>query len=298
MDEAQSFSLKSPAKLNLFLGITPKIVDGKHQLTTIFTTIDLADTLTFTYNESSERKITIEVINNPGIEPLSIPSEKNIAYKAVAALEETANKKLQGHLHIQIDKHIPHEAGLAGGSSNAATTLKALAQLWSIDPLSKPVLEAAKNLGADVTFFLYGGCALMGGAGEQLLEVLPKPQLNIVLVRPNGEGVSTAAAYAAFDANPHQASEVIGLTKLLKAKNSSSKDIASRFANNLAQAAESLLPQIAEITRQLETSTGVYKAMLTGSGSTVFAVCESAQTAKQISNKFTKAGYWAKECMS
>ncbi|HBT95262.1 MAG TPA: 4-(cytidine 5'-diphospho)-2-C-methyl-D-erythritol kinase [Coriobacteriia bacterium] len=287
--------LAAPAKLNLMLGITPQIVDGKHELKTVFTTIDLADTLTFTIDEARARSVTVEVTNAPDITPLDIPTEKNIVYKAVSALEESTGYTLQGHLHIRIDKRIPHEAGLAGGSTDAAATLKALAELWGIDPLSPPVLVAAAKLGADVTFFLHGGCALMGGGGEKLLKRLPKPALDLVLVRPDG-GVSTKEAYATFDADPQTMPDYEPLVRLLEGGNATPQAIAGQLANNLAPAATALLPAIRTLTDELSATPGVYKALLTGSGSTVFAVCGSAETTTSIAEAYSARGYWAKSC--
>jgi 4-diphosphocytidyl-2-C-methyl-D-erythritol kinase len=210
-----SVTLAAPAKLNLLLAISPHIVEGKHQLTTVFTTIDLADTLSFSFEPARERLVTVEVVCAPGIPTLDLPVERNIVYQAVLALEQACTRELNGRLHIVIDKHIPSEGGLAGGSSDAAATLRMLADLWGIDPLGEPVLKAAKNLGADVAFFLYGGCALMGGAGEKLLRRLPQPALDLVLVKP-ASGVATSAAYAAFDACPQPLPSSTRLIQLLE----------------------------------------------------------------------------------
>ncbi len=288
-------TLTAPAKLNLMLGVTSQIVGGKHDLKTVFTTIDLVDTLTFTFDASCEREVTVEVTNAPDITPLDIPTEKNIVYKAVSALEETTGYTLQGHLHIRIDKRIPHEAGLAGGSSDAAATLKALAELWGLDPLAAPVRAAAEKPGADVTFFLYGGCALMGGSGERLIEILPKPELDLVLVRPDG-GVSTKEAYAMFDAAPQSMPDYGRLVQLLARATATPQAIAEHLANNLAPAATALLPAIRTLTDELSETPGVYRALLTGSGSTVFAVCDNAATAISIADVFRTRGYWAKSC--
>jgi 4-diphosphocytidyl-2C-methyl-D-erythritol kinase len=210
-----SATFKAPAKLNLLLGVSPRIVEGKHQLITVFTTIDLADTLSFTFDPTRERLVTVEVVCAQGVPALDLPLERNIVYRAVLALEQACGRKLNGWLDIAIDKHIPSEGGLAGGSSDAAATLRMLAGLWGIDPLGEPVLNVAKSLGADVAFFLYGGCALMGGAGEKLLRRLSQPTLHLVLVKPAG-GVATAAAYAAFDACPQPQPSADRLVQLLE----------------------------------------------------------------------------------
>lgn len=294
-EKVWSAALRSPAKLNLMLGITTNILEGKHELKTIFTTLDFADNMVFYFDGSQPRDIALELSSGPDIEPLSILSEDNIVYKTVILFEEIIGKKIEGHLHIKIDKLIPHEAGLAGGSSNAATTLKVLADIFDIPLLSAPVLETAKILGADVSFFLYGGCALMGGFGQELLRALPKPKLDLVLVRPK-KGISTKEAYAAFDADPHPMPEYEELLRLLAAGMASPKKVAKNLANNLAPIANLLVYDILNLTNKLKSTQGVYNAMLAGSGSTVFGVCDSLQTAQQVANRFKEQNYWALAC--
>lgn len=290
-----SLTLTAPAKLNLFLGITPQIVEGKHRLITLFSTIGLADTLTFSYDESQSRKITLDLVSDASITALDLPLEHNIVYKALLLVEELCGRTLDGHLHIAIDKRIPSEGGLAGGSSDAAATLKFMAALWSLDPLGDVVLAAARLLGADVTFFLYGGCALMGGSGEQLIRALPQPKLDLVLVKPEG-GVSTKAAYAAFDADPQPLPSVDGLVELLEDGGASTEELARAFANNLYPSACSLMPQLEALVAEIAAQPGVHAAVLTGSGSTVFGVCENAQAAKRAAQRFTEQGYWTRNC--
>lgn len=290
-----TLSIPAFAKLNLFLGVMPRFTAGKHLLLTVFSTISLADTLSFTYDESQPRGIDIELIVARDLDPLTISLDHNIVYKAVLAMEEFCGRTLKGHLGIVIDKQIPTEGGLAGGSTDAATTLKFLSDLWDIDPLSEPVLAAARMLGADVTFFLHGGCALMGGAGELLIRTLPQPKLDLVLVKPEG-GVSTREAYAAFDANPQPIAEVEQLVELLENTDSSRHELAQAFANNLYPAARSLMPALDALVSQLAAQPGIDTALLTGSGSVVFGVCESTQVAARTAQYFVEQGYWAKAC--
>ena len=286
------FTLRAPAKLNLILGVSPHTLHGKHVLTSIYSTIDLSDYLTFSFDGNQRRKITIEVVTSPGIPPLNLPTEKNIVYQAITTLEQHCGRKLDGHLSILIEKSIPYEAGLAGGSSDAATTLLALANILNIEPFGIPVLETARHLGSDVPFFLCGGCAHMGGCGEKLLKKLPQPSLNLVLVKPEA-GVSTAAAYAAFDADPQPAPSSRLLLTMLESKDAPARLIADQLANNLSKAACSLLPELATLTHEVAAQKGVYSALITGSGSTVFGVCESADAAITVAARFVQKGYWA-----
>jgi 4-diphosphocytidyl-2-C-methyl-D-erythritol kinase len=283
------------AKLNLLLGITPKLVDGKHQLTTVFTTISLADTLTFTFDDTAPRAITLEIASAPDLEPLTIPADQNIIYAAAETMERACGRSLRGHLHIAVRKRIPHQAGLAGGSTDAAATLRVIAGLWEMS-LDDPLLDtAAQALGADVAFFLHGGCALMGGAGEKLIRRLPQPSLDLVLVKP-AQGVSTSDAYRAFDADPQPAPSAESLVRLLETPSARPKDITGALANNLYPAACALMPALKGLVAAIEEQPGVRAALLAGSGSAVFGICENANAAEQAADTFRKQGYWARAC--
>ena len=286
------FTLKAPAKLNLMLGVSPTIIGGKHLLTSVFSTIELSDELSFSFEDTKPRQIAIEVTSSSGIPPLDLPIEQNMVYKAVCALEKVCSRALDGHLSILVEKSIPHEAGLAGGSTDAAVTLLALSKLWGIDPLGAPVLEAAAQLGADVLFFLHGGCALMGGDGGTLLRQLTQPSMDLVLVKPNA-GISTAAAYKAFDADPQPIPSYQRLLDLLETEDTSVELIAGELANNLTKAACLLLPGLAPLIDEVAAQKGVYTALLAGSGSTVFGVCENAGVAAELAARFSQKGYWA-----
>ncbi|MDR2586976.1 MAG: 4-(cytidine 5'-diphospho)-2-C-methyl-D-erythritol kinase [Coriobacteriales bacterium] len=292
---SRAVTLKSPAKLNLLLGVTPQIVAGRHLLTSVFTTISLADTLTFCFDGTRERLVTIEVVSDPAIPPLNLHTEDNIIYQAVQALEGSCNRELGGHLHVMVEKRIPSEGGLAGGSSNAAATLKMLAGLWGLKSHSEKVLNAARLVGADVPFFLYGGCALMGGNGGELVRGLPQPALDLVLVKPP-VGVSTGKAYEAFDADPQPLPPLERLIALLDTPGAAPWLLAQEFANNLSRAACSLAPELEEIIGELAAQPGVYTAQLTGSGSTIFGVCESTALAAGLARYFTQQGYWSIAC--
>jgi 4-diphosphocytidyl-2-C-methyl-D-erythritol kinase len=283
------------AKLNLLLSVTPEVTGGKHLLNTVFTAIDLADILTFTLDNTQSRAIEIELISAPAVPPLDLPTERNIVYTAVETMEKICGRSLQGRLHVVIEKHIPHAAGLAGGSTDAAATLRAVAELWGMSSTDAVVQQAAQMLGADVSFFLYEGCALMGGHGEKLLRRLPQPTLDLVVVKP-AEGVSTAAAYAAFDAEPQPAPSAERLVELLERPVTRPEEVAAALANNLYPAACTLMPQLGTLIAELKEQSGVYTALLTGSGSAVFGICESPRAAKDATQHFERQGYWARPC--
>jgi 4-diphosphocytidyl-2-C-methyl-D-erythritol kinase len=291
----RSITRHAPAKLNLMLAVTPETSNGKHLLTTVFTTISLADTLCFTFDDTGTRAVTIDLINAPDIAQLALSARQNIVNAAVEAMEKACGRSLRGHLHVTVNKRIPYQGGLAGGSTDAAATLQAIAWFWGMEP-TDPILDAvAPTLGADVAFFLRGGCALMGGNGEKLLRRFPQPKLDLVLVKPS-EGVSTTDAYRVFDADPQPLPSVERLTSLLDSPPVSPERLAAALANNLYPAACHILPALKTLVAALESYPGVHAALLAGSGSTVFGVCENARTAGQAARHFAERGYWARAC--
>ena len=291
----RQLTLDAHAKLNLFLGISTEITCGKHQLISVFTKISLADTLEFTLDESQPAGITLDIEYQDGIVPLSIDAEENIICRASRDFADLIDSPLAGHLQIKLIKRIPEQGGLGGGSSDAATTIRALAQLYGQDFRDSKFLDLAASLGSDVSFFLYDDCALMGGSGDIHLQTLPEPALNLVLVKP-AAGVSTAAAYQEFDHNPQPAGDVTPLVDALIAANLNTPAIAAAMENNLYPAASALLPELEELMHALEDQPRVLRALLTGSGATVFGLCEDAVAAKAAQEVFTARGYWAQAC--
>jgi len=163
----------APAKLNLFLHITGVRDDGYHTLQTLFQFIDFCDTLTFT-NYSADGDIQL----NNNIK--GVPQEYNLIYRAAALLRKTTNCTLG--TTISIDKKLPMGGGLGGGSSNAATTLVALNQLWNTHLTTRELAKIGVLLGADVPVFIEGHAALAEGIGEQLTPVdIPEPWYLLVI---------------------------------------------------------------------------------------------------------------------
>jgi 4-diphosphocytidyl-2-C-methyl-D-erythritol kinase len=279
---------RAPAKVNLLLGVKPGLVDGKHELVSVFATLALADVLTFVWDEGAATGLTTTYA--PGIEALDIDAapENNIVMRTLRAMEAAFGREA-GAVGITLEKHIPAQAGLGGGSSDAAATIRALARHWGEGVLDARCLAVAREMGADVAFFLYGGCALMTSYGDVLERRLPLPSLDVVLVKPQA-GVSTAAAYAAFDAGPPPMPDVAPLLQALE--DADVDAIAAAMANNLAAAAEGVCAEIPVLVRDLERHDGVVHALLSGSGSTVFAICGSAAAAQDVAAAFAARGYW------
>jgi len=291
----------APAKLNLVLEIQElKAGEEKHRLKSIFCTTSLVDTLVFDFiggKESFEARIAIEGVD---LDMSFIKEQDNILTKVVEQfhLVYGADFLPSGTLQVKLIKSIPTQAGLGGGSSDAAAMLRMLCWLAQVEPLSEKSLSVARAAGADVPFFLHapkgGFCAEMGGYGDELLAELPKPQLYLTLVKPY-RGVSTKRAYEVFDAysSAQKSSEATPrLSQALKEERSP-KEIAALCVNNLELAATFLQPEIATIKEELSSLPGVLGTTLCGSGSALFAICETPEDSHVCMQHFANKGLWS-----
>ena len=181
--------IEAPAKINLHLEVGAVRDDGFHEILSIFQAISLFDTLVFS-EHGEEGSITIRGDFN-------CPPEKNLIYKAIMLFRE--NGAPSTGVLVEVDKRIPSEAGLGGGSSDAAATLKALALLLDVHPSDEKMMEMAGELGSDVPFFMKYPAAAVSGRGEFLEEIPQSPDCCGVVVKDSGVSISTAAAYRAVD---------------------------------------------------------------------------------------------------
>jgi 4-diphosphocytidyl-2-C-methyl-D-erythritol kinase len=266
-------------------------------------TITLADELDIKYDELPQQgnlHVDFHVTKTDGVPDFKLDPQNNTMVKAILGFQQLCGLTYpQSHatITVTIKKNIPLEAGLGGGSSDAAAMIRFLGHLTGRSPLSAQCLEVARRIGSDVPFFLYGGCNVMGGFGDTLLNYVPQPRLNIVLVKP-GKGVSTPAAYAKFDVKPVPVPDGHLLFGALYDSHAKGDDvdinkISGMLANNLQPAAEEILPEISDVCNDLEARPGVARAMLSGSGSTVFGLCEDADSAAKARGYFADKGYWA-----
>ena len=234
----------SHAKLNLFLHITGRRDNGYHELQTIFQLIDLYDWLEFEVNDT--QSIQIQGLN-------SVNLEQNLIYKATQILKPYA-KQVTG-LNIKIEKHIPMGAGLGGGSSNAATTLIVVNQLWQCGLDTQNLAELGLQLGADVPIFVHGRNAWAEGIGEQLTFIDLAPKQYIVL-KPDCF-ISTQLLFSQKT-----------LTRNSKPTKFCGYQIKpSDFGNNFEPVARNLYPEVDEAMRYLDQ---FGQAKLTGTGACVF----------------------------
>jgi len=267
--------ISAPAKVNLFLELVRKRDDGYHDIATLMATVNLYDTLEI--QARSNRDIQLKC-TAPGIPT----GPTNLVVRAAMELQSATGTPLGASIHLT--KRIPHEAGLGGGSSDAAATLAALNALWKLNLTRRELEPIAAKIGSDVPFFLYGGAAWCTGRGE-IVEPLPEPELlHLVLVKP-AVGLSTAEVYRNVQLpEVPQTGEAIR-TAFQQGKGNSAA-IAGQLFNRLQSSAFGLQPLVATLYEQLNTC-GPLGGLLSGSGSSLFALCRDRQDARRVASEFT-----------
>ncbi len=284
----RSYSLTSPAKINLYLEIIGDRPDGYHELAMVLQSIDLADRIDL-------RSISTDTISVRCSHPQVPTSRANLAYQAaeLVATEFPDAFAQFGGVEITIDKRIPIAAGLAGGSSNAAAVLVGLDLLWQLGLTQSELEELGSQLGSDVPFCIAGGSAIATGRGEKLSPLPSIDNLYVVLGKYRHLDVATAWAYQTYRAQ-YGNSYVVNKQDLkarAAAVHSSSMvqaiihedpiAIGQRLHNDLERVVIPTYPQILQLKETFQNA-GCLGAMMSGSGSTVFALCENQQQAQKV----------------
>lgn len=280
-------TVNAPAKINLYLDVVSRRVNGYHDIESIMHTVSLSDTVTV---ELSSGDICLSS-NFPHVPK----DEKNIAYKAARAFFSAADIKSGAKIHIE--KHIPVASGLAGGSCDAAATLKALNSLCG-QPLSEEqLLTLGATLGADVPFCIRGGCAVCEGLGE-IMTPLPALKGHTLLITRGGEGVSTPKAYGMIDElyRDDQNRRHADFEKMVGAIKSENFGGIISNAYNIFE--EVILPVHSTAKRQKEIllDCGADLAMMSGSGPAVFGFFKDSFTATAAASAIRKFGARAFLC--
>ena len=310
----ETINVIAPAKVNLFLGIGKLREDGYHDATTVMHALSMHDKLAITHIGCGEHVVVVEP-NDPaqperqeevkvepgcglsvtvrnlwlgGIAPLQIPSESNLVYKAIHTLAKTIGRTEDEVIRVVVEKRIPYQAGLGGGSSDAAAAMLGVAHLWGVEDDDEMLQDVARQLGADVRFFMRGGCALLEGRGDWLERQLEPRKDSVVIIRPEG-GVSTAEAYRLFDESPRFFDE-----EVLAAVRNAQRAADVPLGNNLQEPALALHSEISKICQLAAEAVGVSDILLCGSGSAVFAVCETFENAQALAAQAQRQGYWAR----
>ena len=274
-----SLEKQSPCKVNLLLNILGKRADGFHELETVLYPIRVFDRISFA---RTGQGIQLSC-NAPGL-----PTDaRNLVYRAAAMFLEAA--KVQDGVRLQLQKNIPLAAGLGGGSGNAATTLLGLNELFG-GPLSPEQLQRiAAALGSDVPFFLQDQPALATGRGEQIQPLDAFPALSgaaFLLIHP-GFGIATAWAYqqlarfpAALNGQPGRAQKLVSLLQTADLRAAGAE-----FYNSLEAPALEKYPLLA-LFQEFLRANGAAATLMSGSGSTTFAVVDGLDEASALAEKF------------
>jgi 4-diphosphocytidyl-2-C-methyl-D-erythritol kinase len=269
---------KSPCKINLLLNILGKRTDGFHEIETVMLPVNVCDELIF---ERGGSGIQLSCSN------LGLPTDsKNLVYRAAALF--FAASKISDGVKIHLQKNLPLAGGIGGGSANAAVTLIALNELFG-SPLSQERLhELAVALGSDIPFFLQSKPALATGRGEKIQPLEDFPALRgkaILLIHP-GFGIATPWAYQNLAQFPEslngrkgRAAEVI--SKLQSGDLSATAD----FYNSLEAPALEKFP-VLKLFQEFLLANGALAALMSGSGSTTFAICKNVLSAEALLEKF------------
>ncbi|MDB2106320.1 4-(cytidine 5'-diphospho)-2-C-methyl-D-erythritol kinase [Clostridium paraputrificum] len=266
---------KAYAKVNITLDVVGKREDGYHLLKMIMQNIDIYDVITIEKIESG-----IEITCN---KPYVPTDERNLAYKAAKLFKDTFN--ITSGLSINIKKNIPVAAGLAGGSTDCAAVLKIMNKLFQVNADNEKLMELGVKLGADVPYCINGGTALCEGIGEILTPLKPFKNHIIVLVKPPF-GVSTKDVYKNFDLgrvkNHPETDKVITYMN-----EDNLYEVAKNMKNLLENVTLKKHKVISSIKSEME-SLGAIKAMMSGSGPTVFAFFDDMMKAQRCYDEMKK----------
>jgi len=277
MKRTPKLTVRAHAKVNLDLRVLGVRSDGYHELRTVFQTIELHDTLVCA---ETPGPFTIRC-RTPNV-PLDA---SNLIWTSAAALWTALGRA--GDVRdttVAIDKKIPLEAGLGGGSADAAAALVALARLWGGAPMTL-LRELSTTIGADVPFFLSGGTALGLGRGEEIYPLVDMPPHFLVIVRPPF-GVSTAEAYAWYDEDRGAGVREVRELQLLPVPWPSR---AAQMINDLEPPVVRRHPEIFALKVQLK-ELGAIAAAMSGSGSAVFGLFRGRAAAERAIRPLSKGG--------
>jgi len=262
----------SPAKVNLFLRVLRKRADGYHDILSLMQRISLCDEMSFSLRDEGI------VVKCPGT---SLPEDRgNIVCRAAEAILARANGNTG--VEITIHKKIPVAAGLGGGSSNAATALVTLNEMAETNLGTEELMRMGARLGADVPFFIFGRTALASGIGDRLEAVDGIPRIWFVLINPGFE-ISTREVYESLQLGLTEDSRQYTMPRF-----TTMSRVAEELYNDLENVSLPLYPALSEIKGHLMAQ-GALGSLMSGSGSTVFGIFESEDSARKAEVKLREA---------
>lgn len=263
--------VKAPAKINLTLDVLYKRPDHYHEVEMIMTTVDLSDRIGL----ESRTDGLIKIVSTNGFIP---DDNRNLAYQAAQLIKDTYG--IAEGVTILIEKEIPIAAGLAGGSSDAAATLKGLNELWKLNLSIDTLAELGAKIGSDVSFCIYGGTALATGRGEKIQKLPAPPTCWVVLAKPK-IGVSTAQVYGGLKI---EGIEHPDTKQMIRAIETNDYDL---MCNSLGNVLESvtfdLHPEVVIIKEQMKRF-GADAVLMSGSGPTVFGLVDNESRLGRVYN--------------
>jgi 4-diphosphocytidyl-2C-methyl-D-erythritol kinase len=263
-------SIKSYAKINISLDVVRKREDGYHELDSVMLPIELHDSIIIeTLKKANDNFVTVDDFSNGLV-------HYNLATSAINAM--AAKYGFSTKFRIYIHKVIPMQAGLGGGSSNAAFTMKAVNQLLKLNATNEELIEIATPLGADIPFFIPCVPSRCRGIGEKLEPIEIKNNYYVLLVKPN-IGCSTKEVFALADSREYKHPDIETVLKALR--EGDDELLASSVGNSLEDPAIALVPEIAHIKQSLKDH-GLKIVLISGSGSTVFALSTDVQLLKKV----------------
>jgi len=263
--------VKAPAKINLTLDVLYKRPDNYHEVEMIMTTVDLADRIGLESREDG----FIKIISTNGFIP---DDSRNLAYQAAQLIKDTYG--IDKGVTISIEKEIPVAAGLAGGSSDAAATLKGLNELWKLNLSIDTLAELGAKIGSDVSFCIYGGTALATGRGEKIQKLPAPPTCWVVLAKPK-IGVSTAQVYGGLNL---EGIEHPNTKQMIEAIETNDYELMCNSLGNVLETVTfKLHPEVVIIKEQMKRF-GADAVLMSGSGPTVFGLVDNEARLGRIYN--------------
>lgn len=283
--------VKAFAKINLCLDVLRRKENGYHEVEMVMTNVDIFDVLEI--KELEEKKILLKSYNTD----LAM-DESNLIYKAIALLQKETGKTFG--VEVLLEKNIPMEAGMAGGSADAAATLKAVNELFALGVSDERLLELGASLGADIPFCIMGGTVLASGIGEKLRRLSPLPKMKLLIVKPKA-GLSTKKVYESLDIDGlnkaefihKDVGEMVSVIESDEADKTKIEKIAGRLNNILEVPSIRLLPLIADIKQKM-LDNNCLGALMSGSGTAIFGIYENDEDmikTKEILEKDDRINY-------
>lgn len=272
-----TLEIKAYAKINLGLDVVRRLANGYHEVKMIMQTVGIYDTLTL-----QKTKPGIKVTTDSGEVPAD---ESNLVYKAARLLTDTC--QIKEGIAIHLEKRIPVAAGMAGGSTDAAAVLKGMNTLFSLGLSEEELKMLGVKLGADIPYCIMGGTALAEGIGERLEKLPPAPACFLLIAKPD-INVSTKYVYENLKLSEiKKHPDIDGMKEAVKT--GSLQGITSRMENVLESVTEEKYPVIKKLKLYMEEN-GALKALMSGSGPTVFGIYEREEDALAAKEKLTGSG--------